>query len=287
MKKITILFLILALALGLTAYFLNDSFSLKNIEYEGDLEEEYSPPPLSPKEEEELNAILQQSFSYLGKGHQSYAFLNEDQRYVLKFFKFTYLKPSWFSAKKQEKTRQKKLRRMFIGYRIAYEKDRDNTGVLFVHLSKTSNLKRKITVKDRFGLSHSVDLDRVFFVIQQKAKMTRHVLQDLLDRRDLEAFKQRLHQLFDLYLSEYQRGLFDGDHNIMSNTGFLPARAIRIDVGRLAIRSEMQEPEVYMKDLRKVVTKRIDKWVKINYPKDYDELHEYIESTLNSYAKKP
>lgn len=286
MKKITIFLLALIMTLGLTAYLLKDRFSLKNIEYDGVLDEQYSPPALNLEEEKHLNTLLQQSFSYLGKGHQSYAFLSEDQQHVIKFFKFTYLKPSWFSTKKQEKSRQKKLRRMFIGYRVAYERDRDNTGVIFVHLAKTTHLNKKLTVKDNFGFSHLVDLDGAYFVIQKKAMVTRHVLQDLLSRHDLKTFKQRIDQLFDLYISEYTRGLFDSDHNIMSNTGFLNDKAIRIDVGRLSVQTDMQKPEVYNPDLKKIISKRIDRWLKINHPKDYNELHDYIESKLNFHAKR-
>jgi hypothetical protein len=117
-------------------------------------------------------------------------------------------------------------------------------------------------------------------VIQQKAIMTKKVLKDLLNQGDLEAFKLRLDQLIALYLSEYSRGLFDGDHNILSNTGFLPDQAIRIDVGRLALRQEFKNPDIYGKDLRKILSKRIDRWIKSGYPQYYHELHQAIESKL-------
>lgn len=272
--KKSLTFIVIVLFVGV--FFLWDSFSLRNITYDGEVE---NVPPLSldEKEQTKVDAILNQPFTYLGKGHQSYAFISGDGQYVLKFFKFTYLRPSWFI---RETTRQKKLKRMFIGYHLAYTYDRDNTGMVFVHLSKSTNLMKTLTVADQFGIHHSVNLDHVFFVIQQKAIMTKKVLKDLLNQGDLEAFKLRLDQLIALYLSEYSRGLFDGDHNILSNTGFLPDQAIRIDVGRLALRQEFKNPDIYGKDLRKILSKRIDRWIKSGYPQYYHELHQAIESKL-------
>src|SRR5262249_38940175 len=206
MKKIFVIAVILLVAAVLLLW---DSFSISNITFEGEVE--YVPPlMLNATDQAKVDAILDQPFTYLGKGHQSYAFLSGDGQYVLKFFKFTYLRPSWF---KSEATRQKKLKRMFIGYHTAYAYDRDNTWILFVHLAKSTNLNQTLTVSDRFGIPHTIDLDHVYFVIQQKAMMTKAVLKDLLNRGDLETFKIRLDQLIGLYLSEYRRGLFDGDHN--------------------------------------------------------------------------
>jgi len=49
---------------------------------------------LSDQEHQELAQILNQKFSYIGKGAQCYAFVSDDQLYVLKFFKFKHLKPN-------------------------------------------------------------------------------------------------------------------------------------------------------------------------------------------------
>lgn len=280
-RKLLLFFILFAAC----TYFLHDRFSIENISY-NDAVGDYPAPNMT----QDISTILDQPFTYLGKGHQSYAFISSDGQHVLKFFKFSYLKPAWHNgwlsvSRKQELVKQKKLKRVFAGYNTAYTIDQDNTGVQYVHLNKSSNLNKKIIVQDLFGLSHTVDLDHVYFIIQKKASVTRKVLKELLDKGDLEGFKTRIGQLLDMYISEYKRGLIDGDHNIMSNTGFLPDKAIRIDVGRLNIRPEIQDPQVYMKDLRKVVSKRIDKWLKFNYPREYVTLHNDIELKLKSYEQ--
>ena len=235
----------LVLIFGLFELYLlfEDDFSKKNIHYDHPVISGWSPPQLKPNEQEALQAILNQHFTYIGKGHQSYAFASEDNQYVLKFFKFTYLKPSWYLnwlpplpfvnqyRERQENGKQKRLQRVFRGYRVAYENDRENTGLIYIHLLKSNNLNTTIHVKDKFGIEHTVDLDPVVFVIQKKARMTREVLKDLLDRNDLESFKNRIQQIFDLYLAEYRQGIYDDDHNVMSNTGFVGEKAIRLDVG--------------------------------------------------------
>ena len=270
-----------------------DNFSQKNISYDAPVIQGWSPPVLKPQEEANLNSILHQKFTYIGKGHQSYAFVSEDNQYVLKFFKFTYLKPSWFInwlpplpfivqyRERLEKGKQKRLHRVFRGYRIAYENDKDNSGLIYIHLLKTHNLHTTVNVKDKFGIEHTVDLDPIVFVVQKKARMTREVLKDLLDHNDLETFKSRIRQIFNLYVAEYKQGIFDSDHNVMSNTGFVGDRAIRLDVGRLTYNEDIKNPAVYMKDLKKIAVKRIDKWLKVNYPMQYDELIQDVEAKLS------
>lgn len=88
--------------------------------------------------------------------------------------------------------------------------------------------------------------------------------------------------MIQLYLSEYQRGLYDSDHNIMSNTGFIGDRACRIDVGRLSENEEMRNPENYLRDINKVFNKRILKWVQKKYPAHYEELSRDIQVQLKS-----
>jgi hypothetical protein len=274
--------------------FVEDRFSLANISYENSVP--FPEPSLDSQEEipKELHSIFQQKFTYLGKGHQTYAFVSEDNNYVLKFFKFTYLKPSkmlnLFSSLpqidkykvKDEKLKQQKLERLFKGYQIAFEKDKDNSGLIYIHLAKTQHLKTLVSLKDQLGFQHLIPLDPFVFVIQKKVKMTKHELGDLLARQDIEGFKKRMDQLIKLYIDEYQRGLYDSDHNIMSNTGFLHQQAIRLDVGRLTYTKEIEDPAIYVQNLRNIFANRINKWLKNNYPQYAQELIEYTEAKISA-----
>src|SRR5262249_20212942 len=60
---------------------------------------EWEMPALSPEEEKRLDVILNQRFHYLAKGAHCFAFVSDDQNYVIKFHRFaSHLRPlSWLS----------------------------------------------------------------------------------------------------------------------------------------------------------------------------------------------
>lgn len=270
---------------------LRDDFSLANISPEKADHLGWALPSQPVQPPQDLDLFLNRSYSYLGKGHQSYAFISDDGKYVLKFIKFTYLKPSrWPSwlppyKKQSRKGQLKRLQRVLIGYDLAFKKDQENTGVSYIHFQKTDYLNKKIQVIDKYGFSHTIDLDQVYFILQKKASVTRDLLKFLLKNQRLPLAKQRIRQILDLYVSEYKKGLYDTDHNVMSNTGFIDGHPIRLDVGRLKFDPEMQKPEFFKADLEKISSQRLRKWIKKNFPQYYDELAADIESKMNEILK--
>jgi hypothetical protein len=292
--RVFIAVILLLSVFSLSVYrFFQDDFSLDNIHFDLPVVEHLAAQSSKDGYTYDIQSILNQNFSYLGKGHQSYAFLSEDGQYVVKFFKFTYLKPSLFIdllptlpfvenyKKYVQKGKQKRLNRIFKGYRLAYEYDPANTGMLYIHLQKTNNLRKTLLVTDKYGVAYHVDLDPVVFVIQRKALMTREVLKGLIKENDLPLFQTRIRQIFQMYVDEYKKGVYDSDHNVMSNTGFLENQAIRIDVGRLTYNEDFKDPKIYIKDLKKVAKKRLDGWIKKNYPSQYQEFGPVIEHELS------
>src|ERR1700724_132490 len=77
-------------------YRLTDDFRLSNMTYSLPFKAPWESPSLTPEQHRELAQILNQKFFYIGKGAQCYAFASDDQQYVLKFFKFKHLKPSFW-----------------------------------------------------------------------------------------------------------------------------------------------------------------------------------------------
>jgi len=249
-------------------------FCLSNICYE---KTNFRPKEfISPSPNEEVLAILNQKFHYLGQGNQSYAFESEDSKYVLKFFKFGHLKPfslpipflqEHFKAK--AKSQEKRFLKVFEGYKIAYTEDPENSALLFIHLNKRDHLKKELFLRDRFGIAHTINLNDVAFVLQEKVIPTKEVFKQLFKQQDIEGVKRRIGQLFDLYIAQYKKGLYDRDHNLMYNTGFKGKKAIRLDVGKLRKEPFFKEPANYRKDLEKIAFERILRWVKKYYP-DYE-----------------
>ncbi|MBA2727519.1 MAG: hypothetical protein H0U49_05020, partial [Parachlamydiaceae bacterium] len=181
-KKIVCGLVIAALALfaGVRLYYsLTDDFRLANIRYDTPNRSEWQVPDQSAAEITHLNKILSQHFTYIGKGAQSYAFGSEDGKYVIKFFKFKHLRPSfWLDLlppifgldnykDKQYQRKERKLEGVFSGYRLAYLRHREDSGLLFIHLNHSENLFPPMTVIDKMGWHHSIPLDGVVFILQE------------------------------------------------------------------------------------------------------------------------
>lgn len=279
-------------------YRMTDDIRLSNMQYEVPFHKEWEIPPLSPLEQTRLNAILDQPFHYIGKGAQSYAFASQDNRYVLKFFKFKHLKPSWFVdllpnvypfknyKETQSARKQKKLEGVFEGYRLAYQVHKEDSGIIYIHLNPSDNLHKTVVIKDKLGFTRHVDLDKFVFILQEKARTTRNVMKDLLNAGDTETAKVRIRQIFDLYVSEYQKGIYDRDHGVMHNTGFVNTKPIHLDVGKLTDAPMMKDPKIAEEDLEKIAYK-FHTWLHSNYPKYAAEMDKDMEMKLSEIFGHP
>ncbi len=122
------------------------AFSLDKILSTYPYSEEWEIPSPSDVEKNELKQILSQTFTYYSKGTQSYVFISEDKKYILKFFKQIKFRPSsWLSAVKvpfnpyyQEGLfKQQKRAATFSACKTAFLELRELTGVIYVHLNNT------------------------------------------------------------------------------------------------------------------------------------------------------
>lgn len=273
---------------GIRLYYrLTDDFRLSNITHDLPQNVDWKIPSLNATEQEQLSAILQQPFHYIGKGAQSYAFASQDGEYVLKFFKFKHLKPAWYlhllpsmgplARYKQAviEKKSRKLHSLFIGYALAYLENRDYSQLLYVHLTPTKTFKQTVTIIDKLGRAWGIQLDDVVFLVQRKGETLRSILKDQLDHQQIEEAKQTLSKVLDMYVAEYHRGLYDRDPGVMQNTGFIDGQAFHLDVGKLTKEDRMRQPDNYKKDLRIIVWK-IDQWLQQAYPQEYAVLSHYL-----------
>lgn len=280
---------ILVIFFGVRVYYrLTDDFKIANMTYEMPHNSEWEVPPLTSVKRGELRVILQQPFSYVGKGAQSYVFVSQDKKYVIKFFKFKHLKPKWwvealpavpyFKEYREWQAARKKrlLNSVFSGYKLAYDVHKEETGLVFLHLNKTSDLDAKVTLIDKIGRKHMLGLDPIVFVIQENAKTTRLVMMDAIEKGDFALAKKRMAQIINLYLQEYGKGIYDRDHGVLHNTGFVGEKPIHLDVGKLTKEPNMQRPEIYRADLEKI-GRKYEVWLKDNYPEAYSELMGFLK----------
>ena len=279
-------------------FHLTDDFRLGNIIYPMPHKEEWEITSLSNPEKQNLDDILNQEFTYIGKGAQSYAFGSADGQYVLKFFKFKHLTPHWFVElfppfppfstyrEKQAIRKQRKLYGVFEGYHLAYAVHKEPSGLIYAHLNTTKDLNKQVRLIDKIGLGRSVELDNVPFLLQQKAKTTRTVVDEALKKGDLSLATMRMEQIFDLYLTEYRKGIYDKDHGVMHNTGFVGNTPIHLDVGKLVKNDALEKEEVWQRDMELIAWK-FSTWIVCNYPNDYPVLARAIESKLTAMFGHP
>lgn len=251
--------------------FFDRQFKLSNVQGNWPLVESSQ---ITDKQQLYLQQVFSQPFRYLDRGKQSFVFISQDQRYVLKFFDNRCLRsgmlPFLFSIK--EKRCKKRLAQLFNGYQTTAALDPDHTGLLFLQLAPDPSYSLHINVIDRFGIRHEINLAEVPFVLQEKAVPLRELISSLLSEGNVAEAENRLHQLIEMYVDGYQRGIVDLDHNFMYNTGFVGDRPIRIDLGRLKTNEKIKDPETYRQDMEKVFVKRLDEWLERHFPKYRQEI---------------
>lgn len=277
-------------------YFLTDDFRISNITYEMPYHSEWETEKLKVDEQKNLDQILVQKFHYIGKGSQSYAFVSDDGKYVLKFFKFKHLRPSLlfgilpklpFISNFQEREifrKKRKLNSNFIGYKLAFDRNRENSRLIFVQLNP-NHRDYFVKVVDKMGRERLVNLGTIPYIVQEKGQTLRTVLQQLLESGNIETAKERVNQIFDMYLTEYNKGLFDHDHGVMCNTGFIGEEPFHLDIGKLLPNEQMKELQYYEQDLI-LVAKSINRWLKENYASEYPQMKRSMEIRLSSIFGK-
>lgn len=282
---------LLAAAATGTWLFLHDDLRSINITSPLPYRPEWEISPLTEQEIIKINEIFEQPLSYLSEGGQSSVFSSADNHYVLKLFKFRRFRPSkfvnflpdisLFSAyrNKHLAKREKGLIAPFTGHKLAYDLLQHESGLIFIQLN-ASHSPRPVTLIDKRGFKRYVDLGNATFVIQEKGVILSDELSRLLDQRDLVAAKMRIRQLFDLYVSEYRKGIYDLDHGLMHNIGCVENRLIHLDVGKLIHDSRMKNPEFYRIDLAKKAAK-VRSWINTKYPQYNQELLQDMEDKLS------
>ncbi len=289
MKKL-FYFLLMCVGLFLAArlyYRLTDDFRIANIVYPLPFKATWETPSLNDVDSQNLKAILDQPYFYIGKGAQCYAFESKDGEYVLKFFKFKHLKPNLFvdalpsispfkAFKEQAIERKKrKLISVFNGYDLAYRENREASELIYLHLVPTTDLHLNVLVYDKIGFERNIELDPVVFLIQRKGETLRTHLRNLLDHENLAGAKEAMAEILSMYISEYKKGIYDHDHGVLHNTGFVDGKPFHLDVGKLNQDDRMKEKGYYKFDLEHVIWK-IDVWVKANYPNYYSEIASFL-----------
>lgn len=245
---------------------------------------------VSSPDKEALNYLFEHPFRFLGKGGQSYAFISEDGKVVLKFFKKKHflpdrvveavssLLPNGLRRYRQKllKTRKETFFNVFESCKIAQEKLFRETGLIYVHLTPTQGVWPKVELIDNLGISHWVDLDTTSFVVQKKADLIFDKIQEQFNQGDIEGVKRSIRSLFALISRRSFLGILDHDNNgLKRNYGYIGEEAVCIDVGGLEWDESLKERERAQQELRKK-TEKLFQWIAEFHP----EILPYCEERI-------
>lgn len=213
-------------------------------------------------------ALLNQPYHFFGEGHQTYAFVSADGKTILKFVKFGYMD----SMSTDE--RDVRLKRLFNGYLIAFQKDRENTALIALHQAEPGGTPLLVKVG-----GETIDLAPLYFILQKRVTPLKEIL-----NQNKGSAQTILDKILNLYADEYRRGLYDSDHNVLYNTGFIDQRAYRLDAGRLKMLPQENRQAFIKLDLEKILT-RFRKWIVKNLPeKEQAPLLKHLQERIDQIA---
>jgi hypothetical protein len=216
----------------------------------------------------ETKLLLDQNFTFLGKGRQSFAFVSSDGKTVLKFFNKNYFQMPWYTfllSNTEAEKKKRDLRKKYFseGYLIAEKYLPEQTGLLYVHYGSTKNLP-KVCVKDQANRNFTIDLNHVTFILQRKGEPFFSSLEKLYETEGKSPFFAAIDQYLDLIRLRISLGIADGDHDIEHNYGLLDGKPFHLDPGRLYLR-DFSDKNALAHEWW-VGTHELRKWLKAKYP---------------------
>jgi hypothetical protein len=279
-----LLFIFLFWGIDKLAHQESSSFTLSKIVSPHPYSSEWEIPPLSTEERNNLDQILNQKFTYYSKGSQCYVFISEDKKFILKFLKQIKLRPkSWlafvpFSFNPHYRNyllKEEKRRATFSACKTAYLELKKESGLIYVHLNSGKDLNKKITILDKNGEEHLVDIDKTCFYVQKHAQLIYYRISELMHNQDIEGAKKIISSVFSLIDFFGKKGVFDNDPILRKNFGLIDDVAVQIDIGKLQIDPSGKQTSAYKQEVGSI-TNSFRLWTEKNYP----ELSEHFYQCL-------
>lgn len=194
-----------------------------------------------------LDSIFSQDFYFLGQGKQMIAFASQDGCFVLKlFYPMRPLKEKWYAHGKYWKEyfslkwifreqfqKKARLKKLFLRHKLAFEKLPEETGILFAHLSSCIDVSHTVTLFDKKGKKYFLNLTDTPFILQKKAILVPEYFASLFKQNAISEVKQAVTALENLLMRRLEEGITDRIQTMGNNYGFINAKPIQIDVGRI------------------------------------------------------
>lgn len=235
----------------------------------------------------EIKDLLNQTFSYLGKGRQCLVFEGEDKQTVIKFINQSRFSlpscllqiPLPYSLEKKRRAKQEKkqsrISSFYESFKMGYEFLPEQTGCIYLHLYPENKFSKPLTIRDPIGYLRKIDLNQTHFLIQKKAELIYPYLQ--AKQKDPEKFWQGVRSFLQLILARIQKGFMDDDLNVDQNIGFLEGKAVLIDWGRIYYKPEVKK-DPYPEIRRSI--KFFQKWLQQYHPEKVPQFEQELKQHL-------
>jgi hypothetical protein len=209
----------------------------------------------------EVELALSARYHYLGRGRQAYAFESGDGKWVIKFFNQKYLRtPFWATFFPKVGAKREKRRQFFeTSYKIAAKILKKETGILYLHQGRALEELPHLSLTDKGGRSHLINLNEVPFVLQKKAAPL------ILNSLSLEELDRITAELLAIVTFRIEHQIRDEDRNIFDNYGMIDGQLVHIDPGRLYFEKNPWNLET-LKYEWWCATHRFKKWLASNAP---------------------
>lgn len=246
-------------------------FSLSKISAVHEISDSWEVPPLSIEDKIELDKILNQSFTFFGKSTHAYLFISEDHKYIIKFLKQHALRPkSWlayiplsFNPYYEEYCQKLKFqKKIFSGYKQAFTELKEKTGLIYVHINRTCDLNKKISIYDKNEKPYIVDLDKTSFYIQKRAQLLYFRISELMRAGDIPCAKNIISSVFLLIDYLNSKGIRGDDLAFYKNFGIIDNKAVQLAISKIQI-----HPNEFPNPFNKIseAVKPFRAWIKKNY----------------------
>lgn len=300
-SHVILLFLLALFPLGLMAIGLyccsfKRGFSIAKISSSLQHNEMWETRALSYQEKQWLfSDVLSQTFYYHGSGSQSYTFVSEDDKFMLKFFKMHKILPknwlrdfpfSLFEKYRLDNVEKKQhvFETFFKSFKDAYEHFGEDCGLVYLHLNKTRDLKKKVKLIGYSGEEFIVDLDSKEFIIQHKAqKLTDYLLQ-LKEKGSEEEVYAAVRSFLEVIAHRCTQGYGDHDLGNRNNFGFVNGKVILVDCSHLFADMSLKCPHYFQAEILYVVEK-MSHWAEQFYPDLTMILQEEAQSVIDKYLR--
>jgi len=262
-------------------------FALDNIIVDHPYSASWDIGPPTPIEEKKLQKIFSQKFTYFSKGSQSYVFISDDQKYILKLFKRYVYQPKSFLAylpfpsnsyyKEHQAKLQKKIS-AFNACATAYREIKDRCGLVYLHLNPSPLPLHKLQVIDKRGKEYLLDLGKTSFQLQRKAELIYPRIDALMQQGEKERAEAIISSVFNILDEFGKRGICENDPILRKNFGLIDDEAIQIDVGKMKINEERKHNLVYKQEIEGI-SLRFKQWLTQNYPELLPHFEKKLQET--------